>query len=100
MDLRRWLSRRPAPGTPVREAAAGGASLLDLAPGDEVCVGGINPGPAHRLGRLSSFGIAPGARLKLIQKRPVVVIEVGGTRLALETGVAAEIRVSHPVPDA
>jgi Fe2+ transport system protein FeoA len=100
MDLRRWLSRRPAHEAPGDGSARAGASLLDLAPGDVARVGSLDAGPARRLGRLSSFGIAPGARVKLIQKRPVVVIEIGGTRLALETDIAAEIRVGHPLPDA
>lgn len=73
--------------------AGGGASLLDLAAGEEASVRLLGGGSARRLGRLSAFGLAPGARVRLIQKRPAVVIEVGGTRLALEAEVASAIRV-------
>lgn len=118
MDLRRWFpargSKRAAAPPPAAcaspstfatggpDAAAGSErecerSILDLAPGEEARVARMNGGSARRLGRLSGYGLAPGTRMRLVQKRPVVVIEVGGTRLAFEAEVAAAIRVGGPL---
>jgi thiamine biosynthesis lipoprotein len=71
----------------------GGDPLLGLPPGAEASVESLGDGPAGRLGRLSSYGLAPGARVRMVQQRPAVVIEVDGTRLALERGIAARILV-------
>jgi Fe2+ transport system protein FeoA len=43
--------------------------------------------------RLASLGLVPGALVELRQTAPVVVVESGGTTLALEPSVAAEILV-------
>jgi Fe2+ transport system protein FeoA len=122
MDLKRWIARALAFGGSsaargaarrsriapewlrVREEAAGsssespraaGATLVDLEPAEVASVVALGGGTARRLGRLSAFGLAPGARVKLIQKKPAVVIEVGGTRLALEAGIASTIRIAR-----
>ncbi len=73
-------------------------SIIDLRPGDEATVGRMVGGSAGRLGRLSAYGLAPGARVRLVQKRPVIVIEVGGTRLALDSEVAATLRIVRGEP--
>jgi thiamine biosynthesis lipoprotein len=82
---------RPVASTPV--AANGGDPLLALPAGAEASVESLGAGPAGRLGRLSSYGLAPGARVRMVQHRPAVVIEIDGTRLAIERGIAARIRV-------
>jgi len=76
-------------------SAPSGPSVLDLAAGEEASVESMAAGSATRLGRLSAFGVAPGARLRVLQTRPAVLIEVGGTLLALEEDVAAGIRVGR-----
>jgi DtxR family Mn-dependent transcriptional regulator len=48
-----------------------------------------------RLRRLGTLGIHPGAEIRLRQKRPAFVIEVGETTLALERELATEIFVKR-----
>ncbi|MEE9219474.1 MAG: FeoA domain-containing protein [Acidobacteriota bacterium] len=73
-------------------------SLLDLAAGEIARVDAMQSEHVPRLARLSAYGVAPGSRLKMIQTRPTVLIEVGGTRLALEGDVAACIQVHRIGP--
>jgi DtxR family Mn-dependent transcriptional regulator len=47
-----------------------------------------------RLMRLGGLGLSPGARLQLVQIRPVPIVRVGETDLALETEIASEVYVS------
>jgi Fe2+ transport system protein FeoA len=42
---------------------------------------------------LSQFGLLPGTPVRLTQNRPVPIVEVGQTELALDYLVAAAIRV-------
>jgi DtxR family Mn-dependent transcriptional regulator len=53
----------------------------------------IAPTLHSRLDRLGSFGVVPGTLLKVCQKRPAFVIELGGTTLAMEREVGREIFV-------
>lgn len=49
---------------------------------------------AHRrLDRLAAFGIVPGAFVRLHQRRPTFMVQVGGTDVALEHEVAGDIYV-------
>lgn len=47
----------------------------------------------RRLDRLAAFGVVPGALLRLHQRLPTFMIQVGGTDIALESEVAADIFV-------
>ncbi len=47
----------------------------------------------RRLDRLGAFGVVPGAMLRLHQRLPTFMIQVGGTDIALEGEVAADIFV-------
>jgi DtxR family Mn-dependent transcriptional regulator len=47
----------------------------------------------NRVDRLGSYGVVPGSIVRLRQKRPSFVIELGGTSLALDPDVACEIYV-------
>jgi Fe2+ transport system protein FeoA len=85
----------PAAGPGMPASAPSGPSVLDLAAGEEASVESMAAGSATRLGRLSGFGLAPGARLRVLQTRPTVLVEVGGTLLALEADVAAGIKVGR-----
>jgi thiamine biosynthesis lipoprotein ApbE/Fe2+ transport system protein FeoA len=97
-----WLAPRDEgwepPEAPIEVAGDGGDPLLALPSGAEANVESLGGGPSARLGRLSSYGLAPGARVRLVQKRPAVVVEVDGTRLAIERGIAARIRVRRVAP--
>ncbi len=47
----------------------------------------------RRLDRLCALGVAPGAILRLHQRVPAYVVQVGGTDIALEAEIAADIFV-------
>jgi len=53
----------------------------------------ITPSEAARISRLSSIGIIPGTVIKLLQKRPSIVIQVDETTIAIDPELAREIFV-------
>lgn len=53
----------------------------------------ITPSEASRISRLSSIGIIPGTVIKLIQKRPSIVLQVDETTIAIDPELAKEIFV-------
>lgn len=53
----------------------------------------IKPSDASRISRLSSFGILPGTIIKLIQRKPSVVIQIDETTIAIDPELANEIFV-------
>jgi DtxR family Mn-dependent transcriptional regulator len=70
--------------------------LARLAPGcDADVVYMVAPDP-RRIARLASLGVAPGARLHLVQTAPAVVVRVAETTLAFETTLAEDIYVRRP----
>lgn len=68
-------------------------ALPGLPPGIRARIVFIAPSVSARLDRLGSFGVVPGTEITLRQKHPSLVIEFGGTSLALEEDVAREIYV-------
>ena len=69
--------------------------LADLKPGEEGRVVFIAPRSRSRLGRLSALGLIPGSVVKLAQKHPSFVLEVGETTLALFEEIVREIYVKR-----
>jgi Fe2+ transport system protein FeoA len=79
--------------------------LLDLRPGESGHISDIEAWSAEpaesaetkarsaTLASLSQYGLLPGTPVRLTQKRPVPIVEVGQTELALDYSVAAEICV-------
>lgn len=67
--------------------------LLDLKPGDEGKIAFIAPRSSARLDRLAVLGVVPGTPVRLVQKKPAVVISCGETSLAIEDETAREIWV-------
>jgi DtxR family Mn-dependent transcriptional regulator len=51
----------------------------------------ISPKYHSRLDRLQALGITPGARLRLHQKKPAVIVQVDETTVALDPQIAEEI---------
>jgi Fe2+ transport system protein FeoA len=88
--LRRWIRRAPACPT--------GDSLLDVPVGTTASITNIESNSAARLSRLASYGIAAGSEVRLLARRPAVVLACGAASVALEDDVAREIhvRVSQP----
>jgi DtxR family Mn-dependent transcriptional regulator len=68
-------------------------SAHQMATGEEARVAYINTKNFARLQKLTSFGISPGVRVKLHQRKPAFVLECDQTQLALEEAVAKEIYV-------
>jgi DtxR family Mn-dependent transcriptional regulator len=71
--------------------------LSELEPGHAARIVFISAGLDKRLERLGSFGVVPGTAIRLRQKRPSFVLEIGGTSLALEREVAGDIYVRREV---
>lgn len=69
------------------------ARLIDLPIGGAAPIVFIAPKSAARLNRLAVLGVVPGTAVKLLQRKPSVVIQCGETSLAIEEEVAGEIYV-------
>jgi DtxR family Mn-dependent transcriptional regulator len=67
--------------------------LLQLAPGQDARVVYIVPREPDRLVKLSNLGLAPGARVQLLQASPAAVLRIGETTVALDPAIAGEIYV-------
>lgn len=68
-------------------------SLKDTGVGDVCRIVFIVPTSHTRLDKLGSLGIVPGSIIRLHQKKPSFVIELGETMLAIDTDIAKEIYV-------
>ena len=73
--------------------AAGPRALPDLPTGAAGTISRIEAADPSRLVKLSNLGLMPGARVRLVQKVPAVVVEVGETTVALDAAVARHILV-------
>ncbi len=69
------------------------APLADLMPGEQAKIVFITPGSHSRLDRLSAMGVVPGSIVKLHQKRPSYVIQLGETMVAVDKDITKEIFV-------
>jgi DtxR family Mn-dependent transcriptional regulator len=69
--------------------------LPDLNLGEQGRVVFIAPKSKGRLERLSSLGLTPGSVVRLAQRRPSYVVEIGETTLALDEEIAREIYVKR-----
>jgi len=65
--------------------------LPDLALGKRGRVTFIHPRFTERLDILSSMGLVPGTEVRLTQRHPSIVLEIGETTLALDMEVARDI---------
>ena len=85
--LRRWIRRAPA-------ARCGRTSVMDIPVGSSAVIADIAQSSASRLSRLASFGIVPGSEVRLIARRPAVVLACGSSTVAIEDEVAREMFVA------
>lgn len=69
------------------------ARLIDIPIGTTAPIVFIAPKTAVRLNRLATLGIVPGTNVRLMQRKPSVVIQCGETAIAIEADVAGEIYV-------
>ena len=88
--LQRLFHRpRPAP------AQCGAIPLSDLDEGQACELVCLQCAHATRRTALAVYGLVPGSRIVLQQKRPAFVVRVGETELALEAGIAREILIKR-----
>ncbi|HUJ15971.1 MAG TPA: FeoA family protein [Thermoanaerobaculia bacterium] len=88
--LRRWIRR--APKCAVQDD--GTVPITELPIGTTALIASIAPTSAARLNRLASYGIVPGTELRLVARRPAVVVQCGSASVALEDEIAREIFVA------
>lgn len=67
--------------------------LVDVPIGAKATVVFIAPKSVQRLNRLAAFGVAPGSEVRLVERRPSLVLSCGQTSLALEDEIGEEIYV-------
>ncbi|NIM93235.1 MAG: hypothetical protein GTO18_05935 [Anaerolineales bacterium] len=68
---------------------------MDIPPGSHVRILSIEGTTADKRNRLLAFGVTPGSYVEVKQHRPVTVIQVDFTELALEEDVASQIQVDR-----
>ncbi len=90
-----WLRRLLRPGDErcAHETPARVATLCDLESGARARVLGLASAKPSRKNALAVFGLAPGAEVSLIERRPAFVVRVGETELALDPEIAREILI-------
>ena len=71
--------------------------LIDLPIGGSGSVVFIAPKSTVRLNRLAAFGVVPGSQVRLVERKPSVVLACGQTSLAVEDEIGREIYV-RPIP--
>lgn len=87
----RW-GNRPAAGPADRPAN----NLSQLPPGRSARVSGFLEGlSAERQAHLQSYGIVPGAIVRVVQHNPVTIIQVEHLELALERSLAEKVQLSQ-----
>lgn len=70
-------------------------TLAGCVAGERVVVGSVD-GASARIVRLAALGILPGAELRVQQTRPVVLVELDESVLAIEREVASSVWVTSP----
>jgi Fe2+ transport system protein FeoA len=85
----RWLR----PGRRSGTRSPKGVPLTHVGAGVDVRIRSLDAMPAGRRARIEAFGIAPGGTVRLVQRRPVPVVRVGETDLAVGAEILDEILV-------
>lgn len=67
--------------------------MLDLGVGETARIVFITPQSRRSLDRIAALGVVPGASVRLRQKSPAIVLEVGETLVALDREIGTEIFV-------
>lgn len=69
--------------------------LSDAGLGEGVRIVFITPKSRKRLEKLSTLGIVPGSRLRLLQRNPSYVLQIGETTIAVDSDITNEIYVKR-----
>lgn len=70
-------------------------TLADVFPGKRALIAGIGDLPAEQAHRLQAYGILPGRLVRVLSNRPMVIIQVEQTELALEESIARQIFIAQ-----
>ena len=89
--LRRWIRRAPAVAETRVDRSVVPVTNVPLGSTAEIAF--ITPSSASRLNRLASYGIVAGSEVRLLARRPAVVLGCGSSSVALEDEVGREIYV-------
>lgn len=89
----RPIPRGPCCGTFRTDVEPLTLRLADMQVGTNGRVGLLGSRRGGRLERLGAMGLVPGVTLRLLQKRPAYVVQVGETEIAVDHDLAAEIFV-------
>lgn len=96
MVQRLWPSKKANDLRKPPPDAADAVPLTHLATGTGGEVLSMTGMPEGRLARLSAFGLVPGTSVVIRQRRPVPVIAIGQTELAVNEEILAQIWVLPP----
>ena len=91
--LRRWIRRAPTPPPAPATHDESVRRLIDLPPGTSGAIAFVAPTTASRVSRLAAFGLVPGSEIRLVSRRPAVVLQCGATTIAVEEEIGREIYV-------
>jgi DtxR family Mn-dependent transcriptional regulator len=69
--------------------------LSDAVLSEEIRIVFITPKSRKRLDKLSALGIVPGSRIRLLQRNPSFVMEIGETTVAVDKEITDEIYVKR-----
>jgi len=90
--LRRWIRRAPA------VCASDPLRVIDLPVGSVASIAHIATTSAARMSKLASFGIAAGSEVRMLARRPAIVLACGSSSIAIDDEVAREIVVQLGAP--
>ena len=68
-------------------------SLVDIMPGGEARVIAFNGLGVKQIESLQAYGLAPGSLVKIVRHKPVTIIQIDNTELALERDLAIQVKV-------
>ena len=74
-------------------------TLADVRPGGSARLADFNSLPTKQLENLQAYGLTPGQRIQVRQQKPVTVVIIDNTELAIEFDIACNIQVKDLEPD-
>jgi Fe2+ transport system protein FeoA len=92
--LDRTLAQPHEPATSQHREGARQCALADVPLAGWARVLDVSGLAATQGEQLHGYGILPGCVLRIIQRTPVTVVQIGHTELAIETELARAIRVN------
>jgi Fe2+ transport system protein FeoA len=70
-------------------------TLADVFPGKRALIAGLGDLPAEQIHRLQAYGILPGRLVRVLMNRPMIIVQVEQTELALEESIARQIFIAQ-----